>query len=95
MRCGVVGAEADHQREWFDTTMAYFADRYPELNQLELAQLRTQGERFCAAAQVGEAGWLTNGRESARFCFPCSSAGALVRPRAPDRHSESHAATEP
>lgn len=46
MRCGVIGAEAEHQQEWFDATLAYFADRYPELNQLELSQLRTQGERF-------------------------------------------------
>lgn len=46
MRCGVIGAEPDHQTEWFDATLAYFAERYPELNQLELSQLRTQGERF-------------------------------------------------
>ncbi len=46
MRCGVIGAEAEDQKEWFDATLAYFAERYPELNQLEIAQLRTQGERF-------------------------------------------------
>lgn len=46
MRCGVIGAEADHQKEWFDATLTYFAERYPELNPLELSQLRTQGERF-------------------------------------------------
>lgn len=46
MRCGVIGAAPEHQQEWFDATMAYFAERYPELNQLEVAQLRTQGERF-------------------------------------------------
>lgn len=46
MRCGVIGAAPEHQQEWFDATMAYFAERYPELGQLELKQLRTQGERF-------------------------------------------------
>lgn len=46
MRCGVVGAAPEHQEEWFDATMAYFTERFPELSQLELSQLRTQGERF-------------------------------------------------
>lgn len=46
MRCGVIGAESEHQQEWFDATMPYFSERYPELTKLELTQLRTQGERF-------------------------------------------------
>ena len=28
MRCGVVGADPEHVREWFDETMKYMADRY-------------------------------------------------------------------
>lgn len=46
MRCGVVGAAPEDQKEWFDATMTFFGERYPELNKLELSQLRTQGERF-------------------------------------------------
>ena len=46
MKCGVIGAASEDQKEWFDATMTYFTERYPELNQLELTQLRTQGERF-------------------------------------------------
>jgi hypothetical protein len=46
MKCGVIGAASEDQKEWFDATMTYFAERYPELNQLEMTQLRTQGERF-------------------------------------------------
>ena len=46
MKCGVIGAAPEDQKEWFDATMTYFAERFPELNQLELTQLRTLGERF-------------------------------------------------
>lgn len=46
MRCGVIGATPEHQQEWFDATMTYFEERYPELSKLEFVQLRTLGERF-------------------------------------------------
>jgi len=46
MRCGVIGAEPEHQQEWFDATIAYFEERYPELSKTQTAQLRTLGERF-------------------------------------------------
>ena len=47
LRCGVLEAAADHQKEWFDDTMLYLADRYVDLSQQELGQLRTLGERYC------------------------------------------------
>lgn len=46
MRCGVIGAEPEHQTEWFSDTMRYLGDRYHELGKSELADLRTLGERF-------------------------------------------------
>jgi hypothetical protein len=46
MQCGVIGAEADDQREWFENTMGYLKDRYPELSSAQLQELRTLGERF-------------------------------------------------
>ena len=46
MTCGVVGADAEHQGEWFDETMKYFAERYPELSEKQVTELRTLGERF-------------------------------------------------
>ncbi len=46
MRCGVIGAEPEHQAEWFTDTMAYLADRYPELSPAQIAELRVLGERF-------------------------------------------------
>lgn len=47
LRCGVLEAAADHQKEWFDDTMLYVADRYVDLSEQELGQLRTLGERYC------------------------------------------------
>jgi hypothetical protein len=47
LRCGVLEAAADHQKEWFDDTMLYLADRYVDLTEAELGQLRTLGERYC------------------------------------------------
>jgi len=47
LRCGVLEATGDHQKEWFDDTMLYLADRYPDLTDAELGQLRTLGERYC------------------------------------------------
>ena len=55
MRCGVVGAEPEHQTEWFDETMRYLGDRYHELDQRELAELRKLGERFAQPPKSGPA----------------------------------------
>lgn len=46
MRCGVIGAAPEHVEEWFADTMKYLKDRYPELNEGQLAELRTLGLRF-------------------------------------------------
>jgi hypothetical protein len=50
MRCGVVGADPVHQTEWFDETMKYMTDRFPELESEQLGELRTLGERFSRPA---------------------------------------------
>lgn len=55
MRCGVIGAEQEHQQEWFEATITYFAERYPELTKLELSQLRTLGERFAQPLKTKQA----------------------------------------
>lgn len=46
MQCGVIGCEPDDQAQWFDDTMKYLADRFTELTQKELGQIRVLGERF-------------------------------------------------
>jgi hypothetical protein len=53
--CDVVGAEPDHQKEWFDETMAYMAGRFHELGAKEMAELRTLGERFAQPAKRNQA----------------------------------------
>jgi hypothetical protein len=47
IRCGVLQASPEHQKEWFDQTIGYLADRYHELGRAEVVELRTLGERFC------------------------------------------------
>ena len=47
LSCGVLEAAQEHQKEWFDDTMEYIADRYELLSREELHRLRTLGERFC------------------------------------------------
>ena len=46
MTCGVVGADDEHQHEWFDETMKYFSERYPELGEVQMKDLRMLGQRF-------------------------------------------------
>lgn len=47
LRCGVIEAEADQQKEWLDDTMQYLVERYPDLDEEQVAQVRLLGERFC------------------------------------------------
>jgi hypothetical protein len=51
LRCGVIDALPEHQKEWFDDTMQYLTDRYPDLSDEDLGKLRTLGERYCQPVQ--------------------------------------------
>ena len=46
IHCGVTESDPAHHDEWFEATMRYLADRYPELADEQLDELRTVGERF-------------------------------------------------
>jgi hypothetical protein len=46
MRCGVVGAQPEHIEEWFADTIKYMSDRFPELSEQQVAELKTLGLRF-------------------------------------------------
>ncbi len=46
-RCEVIGATREQQVEWMDDTLDFMADRYPDLSEGELDELRTLGLRFC------------------------------------------------
>src|SRR5688572_23490244 len=47
LRCGVLEADAEHQKEWFDDTMDYLSERYESLADEELSGLRRLGEQYC------------------------------------------------
>ena len=50
LRCGVLEAAAEHQKEWLDDTMQYIGERYA-LAPDQLAQVRVLGARFCQAVR--------------------------------------------
>lgn len=47
LRCGVIEAEPEHQKDWFDDTMQYIAERYADLPEESFGQIRLLGERYC------------------------------------------------
>jgi len=46
-RCGVLQATAEQQVEWMDDTIGYLGERFPELAEEQLEELRAIGLRFC------------------------------------------------
>ncbi len=46
IRCDVLEAHMEDRLEWLAETMEYMAGRYPDLTELELAQLEVVGRRF-------------------------------------------------
>lgn len=49
-RCGVLQAAETDQDSWMSETIEYLAERYPDLDVSELAELKTIGLRFCKPA---------------------------------------------
>jgi hypothetical protein len=47
LRCGVIEADPEQQTAWMDDTMQYLAERYVDLNEEQLQEIRVLGERFC------------------------------------------------
>lgn len=47
LRCGVLEAAIEQQKDWFDDTMEFMAERFPMLTADELGDLRKLGERYC------------------------------------------------
>lgn len=46
-RCGVIEASPGDQDSWMTETIVYLAERYPELSESDLFDLKTIGIRFC------------------------------------------------
>jgi len=47
LRCGVLEASEQHQKDWFNDTMEYLSDRYDALTDHELGRVRRLGEQYC------------------------------------------------
>ncbi|MDZ7779040.1 MAG: hypothetical protein U5R14_03760 [Gemmatimonadota bacterium] len=50
VRCEVLEADMDDRLTWLEETMDYMGERYPDLTELELAQLELIGRRFVQPA---------------------------------------------
>ena len=74
MRCEVIGAASDHQGEWFTETMAYFAERYPELKPADVNDLRQLGERF---VQPPKATVIADDAAAEELAVPSPEAAAI------------------
>src|SRR5438046_10132692 len=70
LRCGVLEATPEHQKEWFDATMLYLAERYDALDEQQLAELRVLGERYCRPVV---------GRSAAVGANACAAATGCLR----------------
>ncbi|MEX2582703.1 MAG: hypothetical protein WD766_05495 [Gemmatimonadota bacterium] len=46
-RCGVLKASQEQQDQWLEDTMQFMSERFSDLEQAELDELRAIGRRFC------------------------------------------------
>lgn len=46
-RCEVIGATREQQEEWMEDTIDFMAERYPDLSDDDLEELKNLGLRFC------------------------------------------------
>lgn len=50
IRCDVLEAHMDDRADWLADTMDFMAHRYPQLSDIQLAQLKVMGQRFIKPA---------------------------------------------
>lgn len=62
-RCGVLEAAEEEREEWLVDTVEYLAERYPSLDNRELAELKEMGLRYCQPA-------IPHGEEVAKDVWP-------------------------
>lgn len=46
VRCDVLDASMEHRMEWLADTMGFMSERYPQLSDLQMAQLEMIGKQF-------------------------------------------------
>ncbi|MHB1170570.1 MAG: hypothetical protein ACYC28_14935 [Longimicrobiales bacterium] len=46
-QCGVIDAQPEEQSEWMEDTLQFMKERYPDLTENDVDQLRELGIRFC------------------------------------------------
>ena len=94
MRCEVIGAAPDHQGEWFTETMAYFAERYPELKPADVNDLRKLGERFVQPPKAAVVTEDAPAVETESVAADAAAVDALVGDETGTEHSNESADVE-
>lgn len=64
-RCGVLQASPEDQEQWMTETLDYIGERYPDLTDTDLRDLRGIGVRFCKPAIARGAENTLEGEEDA------------------------------
>ena len=66
-RCGVLQASSEDRDVWMNETIEYLGERYPDLDDSDLGELRAVGIRFCqpAISRGAEDGSASNGGANA------------------------------
>jgi len=70
IRCDVLEAHMDDRTEWLADTMDFMAHRYPQLGELELAQLEGMGKAFIKPAIPHGAGATATNRKKWQKAAP-------------------------
>lgn len=86
IRCDVLEAHMDDRKEWMADTMEFMAHRYPQLGELELAQLEVLGQRFIKPAIPHGAATTATNRKKWQEAVPAFEA-------APDAEAPAEAET--
>ena len=83
IRCEVLEAHMDDRKDWLDDTMDFMAHRYPQLNEIELAQLEVMGQRFIKPAIPHGAEATAANRKSWQKAIPVNQPAKDVEVEAP------------
>ncbi len=83
IRCDVLEAHMDDRKDWLNDTMDFMAHRYPQLNEIELAQLEVMGQRFIKPAIPHGAESTATNRTKWQTAVPVNAPATDVEVAAP------------
>lgn len=76
IRCDVLDAHMQDRKDWLADTMDFMSHRYPQLNEIQLAQLEVMGQRFIKPAIPHGAGSTATNRDDWQKAIPVVEPGS-------------------